>query len=515
MARLPTVGGDSGNWGTVLNEYLGTAHNADGTLKLDVQTIDDLKAIDVATLTDKQQALVAGYSAPGDGGGGQLYYDAAAVDADNGGTIIAPSAGAGRWKRIYSGALNVRWFGAKGDGTTDDTAALQAAFNMRGAIRLPAGQYVISTAINATNNWSAQMTVFGDGWTETGLGSVIYAQTGGVAIDLTGSQFVSIRDLSIVSQGRSNPSTVGILFARATSPASEYSQFNTLQNVYIDIASDMTAYGGRGTVGVYNRAAEINSYTNVYIKADTPVYFGTSNPWSVSSPYQTINDAIVSTSVLTISGASTLTAKGSTCYSIYILNAYSVDIIGAYLSGGNGAGMAAVYAAGAKRLFLTAHIENASRIIFLAACSNVSIDVTVPDSMTYSPVYLGDEFTWIMSLDIKITYGAGGISASPYVVEGLQTSSISKVSIDIDGDLGTVPATNVWNVQGLFRKVASGTLNKGGYQNLRLTGTPVVETWLKYDQQAAASVASGSLFVDSADGKLKFKDAGDVVRDLY
>ena len=31
MARLPTVGGDINNWGTVLNEYLLAGHNADGT----------------------------------------------------------------------------------------------------------------------------------------------------------------------------------------------------------------------------------------------------------------------------------------------------------------------------------------------------------------------------------------------------------------------------------------------------------------------------------------------------
>ena len=129
MARLPTVGGDYGNWGTVLNEYLGTAHNADGTLKLDVKTIADLKAIDVATLTDKQQALVAGYYAPGDGGGGEFYYDAAASEADNSGTIIAPTAGSGRWKRLYSGtAVNVQWFGLRLDGS-DETAALQAIIN--------------------------------------------------------------------------------------------------------------------------------------------------------------------------------------------------------------------------------------------------------------------------------------------------------------------------------------------------------------------------------------------------
>lgn len=33
MARLPTIGGDDGNWGTILNDYLSQAHNPDGTLK--------------------------------------------------------------------------------------------------------------------------------------------------------------------------------------------------------------------------------------------------------------------------------------------------------------------------------------------------------------------------------------------------------------------------------------------------------------------------------------------------
>ncbi len=36
MARLPIPGGDSGNWGQILNEYLAASHNADGTLKNDV-----------------------------------------------------------------------------------------------------------------------------------------------------------------------------------------------------------------------------------------------------------------------------------------------------------------------------------------------------------------------------------------------------------------------------------------------------------------------------------------------
>lgn len=33
MARLPTPGSDKGDWGDILNDFLGVAHNTDGTLK--------------------------------------------------------------------------------------------------------------------------------------------------------------------------------------------------------------------------------------------------------------------------------------------------------------------------------------------------------------------------------------------------------------------------------------------------------------------------------------------------
>lgn len=36
MARLPQVGGDAGNWGDVLNDYLSQSHDADGSLKADI-----------------------------------------------------------------------------------------------------------------------------------------------------------------------------------------------------------------------------------------------------------------------------------------------------------------------------------------------------------------------------------------------------------------------------------------------------------------------------------------------
>lgn len=44
MARLPKVGGDTGNWGTILNDYLDQSHNDDGTLKTDTVGAPQLKS---------------------------------------------------------------------------------------------------------------------------------------------------------------------------------------------------------------------------------------------------------------------------------------------------------------------------------------------------------------------------------------------------------------------------------------------------------------------------------------
>jgi len=70
------------------------------------------------------------------------------VSADNTGTIIVSASGM-RYKRGFSGPINVKWFGAKGDGANDDTSALQAAIDAAaaegGEVFLPSGTYNIGT----------------------------------------------------------------------------------------------------------------------------------------------------------------------------------------------------------------------------------------------------------------------------------------------------------------------------------------------------------------------------------
>lgn len=79
-------------------------------------------------------------------------------------TAVASSAGA--WVRSYSGAANVMWWGATGDNTTDDSAAINAAIqllappisiagdyhNRAPVLGFPAGNYKITTEIAINNN---------------------------------------------------------------------------------------------------------------------------------------------------------------------------------------------------------------------------------------------------------------------------------------------------------------------------------------------------------------------------
>lgn len=73
-----------------------------------VDTIADLKALDAGSVS---VVNVAGYHAEGDGGGGIFVYNASSTESDNGGTIIAPNTGSGRYYREFKGYVTTADFG--------------------------------------------------------------------------------------------------------------------------------------------------------------------------------------------------------------------------------------------------------------------------------------------------------------------------------------------------------------------------------------------------------------------
>lgn len=155
--------------------------NSTWTTVRTVATIADLRLISGSS-TDTSVVIVAGYYAVGDGGGGEFYWSAASTATDDGGTIIkATAVTTGRWLRVLSGSLSVKWFGAKGDGATNDSDAFHAAItivaaNGGGQVDCPCGRgerYAVNLVI--ANQRGVHLN--GTGWTKqsySGGTEVIY-----------------------------------------------------------------------------------------------------------------------------------------------------------------------------------------------------------------------------------------------------------------------------------------------------------------------------------------------------
>ncbi|MBP1994574.1 glycosyl hydrolase family 28-related protein [Paenibacillus eucommiae] len=76
--------------------------------------------------------------------GGIFSYSTNVTPIDNG--IVFGASDGNRWIRLggETQPVNVKWFGAKGDGTTNDTAQIQAALNGYAAVYMPASTYLVS-----------------------------------------------------------------------------------------------------------------------------------------------------------------------------------------------------------------------------------------------------------------------------------------------------------------------------------------------------------------------------------
>lgn len=150
------------NDGELFVPFGGTIVSSD--LMHPVDTIDDLR-----NETGKYKYIyVTGYHTKDDGafGSNMFVWDEDSTETDNGGTIIkCTTVTTGRYKLKYSGAVNIKWFGAVGDGTTDDSIPAQNAINLSKAsikglsIYCPAGKYLCNIIDNGTKN----VHIFGDG----------------------------------------------------------------------------------------------------------------------------------------------------------------------------------------------------------------------------------------------------------------------------------------------------------------------------------------------------------------
>lgn len=106
--------------------------------------VNALKLTDYATLRayvgSAKRVYITGYlvaATPSGISGTFVRDDADTTTVDDGGTVIVDALGR-RWKRMFDGAANFKWWGAVGGGAIDDTVAAQAAFDACG---LTAAEY--------------------------------------------------------------------------------------------------------------------------------------------------------------------------------------------------------------------------------------------------------------------------------------------------------------------------------------------------------------------------------------
>ena len=222
-------------------------------------------------------------------------------------------------------AVIPQWWGAKGDRKQDDSLPIQCAINSGvSTISLSAGHYRIAKTLNMTN-FAHGIHFIGSGMNDNG--TILIGETKGITIDLTGTPYADLRDFKIVG-GETDASTIGILFAR--SPKVQFVEFSSMTNVAVFLPHIPEANGGKGSIAVYNFAAELWRAYNIYLWADVGIVFTGYNVYNVKSPYSEIG-AYPSMSECTIGGASTIKGVYGPC--VVLENTFRITFENTYFSG--------------------------------------------------------------------------------------------------------------------------------------------------------------------------------------
>ncbi|GAB4035192.1 hypothetical protein GCM10028809_43280 [Spirosoma gilvum] len=282
------------------------------------------------------------------------YASGSTASADSA-LVLVPSNGR-RYLRVVEGlGLNVKWFGAKGDSTTDDTRAIQAAINAvcsqigsstqkpTRSVLLPAGTYRVTQIVDLSNTRQTStlsrdgITILGEGITRT----KILGRTGsGHAImDVSGSQWLNLSDLTLQADGATGSSTIGI-YSGVFSGGNQQTQNQQFNRIAIFMHNDTSANAHNGTVAYYNFGSEENTHHAIYYRANRPVVLTASNMSPLTYGYA--KSTLLtnhSLGVTTFSGECFLESLGSMFPAIETQDVNSIHADNLYISGSSISGL--------------------------------------------------------------------------------------------------------------------------------------------------------------------------------
>lgn len=212
-----------------------------------------------------QVCKTLGYYSINDGGG--AYYtirEKADGNVDDGGSVHELANELVAELIVENGTVNVKQFGAKGDGVTDDTAAIKAAVSLHGRVFFPIGTYIVSDTI--TLGWGRQ--IIGSSYSDDTTLQMI--TDGKPLLKVENTHFVQIRNICLLGNNdwdnQSSPEQVtnsdGILLVGAN--------VVTLENVHIKNFKDngIKMLGGKTScIQVNGKALYVknNSGCGIYV----------------------------------------------------------------------------------------------------------------------------------------------------------------------------------------------------------------------------------------------------------
>jgi|GEM_PF-6699047 len=172
MSRLPTVGGDNGNWGAILNDYLSQEHNPDGSLKIRTDGTLSSGIADGSITASKLSPTVNNYLASAqtavqtvNGKSGQSVTlaasDISGVATLTGGTLTASQVPSSVVSKSEAGILT------SPGAAIDCGALLQSALDSYRVVHLvPGSTYLIATPVflDAADN-NAKYAIYAHGAT--------------------------------------------------------------------------------------------------------------------------------------------------------------------------------------------------------------------------------------------------------------------------------------------------------------------------------------------------------------
>lgn len=162
----------------------------------------------------------------------------------------------------YANAVD---YGAVGDGTTDDTAALQAAIN--GAIAakkplyIPAGTYKTTATLTILNPYGQGFDLYGAG---DGTTIIKAAHTGNAVVSMIGAVNCSLNHLTLQGDTTTFPKC-GLILGRSSAASAGWHTFNKI-----------LIAGAFSLAGVYNIASEGNGWYDLFVimAAETTAKYG-------------------------------------------------------------------------------------------------------------------------------------------------------------------------------------------------------------------------------------------------